>query len=463
MPPKDGSAVSPAPVAGAARRRSKLTTRSAAADARGAPASVAADKAPPLASTAPSTERDAPHHALPSLDGLRGVLSVIIIVGHVLTYFVAHDRGDGGGAPAATPPTPLIAVVGLPFLAPVSLFVLLSGFTLTLTYDTPGGGPGGAPLPQPFSSWAAVRAFYYRRWARLAPMYYASLALSLPFLAYAPDKAAASLATAPLMMQSVVLMGNGWNAPLWTVSALALCYVAFPAQLRSLRRLSNRGLAAVAAGCYALSCALAAVWAARVPRRYLLVLHIFGPARLPQFVVGVCAALLQRRAPPARPARWMAAATTILVADTAACMAAVASLAPNPALHATWQFAAGWAALPAQAALLVGLAAPGGAGGVIHAALASRPAVTLGDWSYAAYCLHFPLLLLGGFAAAGGVGPAHLPLLGDGTGAGSGWFAYPPLAAPALVAAVLAAAAAAHAAVELPLGRLLRRAAGGGK
>jgi peptidoglycan/LPS O-acetylase OafA/YrhL len=401
------------------------------ADAEALAAATATAKPAP----SPSSRR---RDDVPALDGLRGVLCLFIVVGHMITFFVPLDRGS-------TDPSPLIAAFGLEYLSPVSLFVLLSGYTLTLTYDR---GGDEAPFPGP----GATRAFLARRWARLAAMYYASLVLALPFLWYAGSTLvwASSVAATPLMVQSLLVVANGWNAPLWTVSALALCYALFPALLRSLRARSTRALWWTAGGCYAAGLAVAGAWLAVSPAS-ALVLHTLGPLRVPQFVMGVCAALLQRRAPPGRPHLWVAAGAGILLADVAGCAAATAATAPNWGLEMFWQYAAEWAVPPAQAALLVGLTAPGGAGGPIQRVLATRPLVALGAWSYAAYCLHLPLLLLGGFAVARGVGPASLPLVW-----GFGWMPYPPWAVPLLTAAVVAAAGAAHVAVEVPVTALLR-------
>jgi peptidoglycan/LPS O-acetylase OafA/YrhL len=387
-------------------------------------------------------DRSAAAHAkpaqFPALDGLRGVLSVFIVLGHIMTYFVPSRRDSVAAAP-------LIAVVGLEYLSPVSFFILLSGFTLTLAYDKPD--------VVPFSTAGERRRFCCRRVARLAAVYYLSLALAVPFLYYVDLSVLIMSAIAtPLMIQAQVVSGNSWNGPLWTVSALALCYGLFPWLLRGLTRRSVRALWALAGACYAVSLAVSQTWLFLSPAA-AIVIHILGVLRVPQFAVGMCAALLSARAPPARPAVWVGVAAAVLAANTAACLAAVGATSPNWGLQQAWGFIVEWWILPAQAALALGLACPPGWGGPIQAALASRPAVALGAWSYAAYCLHFPLLLLGGFAVARG-GPASLPLVW-----GYAWMPYPPWATPVLLVAVYALSAVAHYGFEVPMTRWLRRVA----
>ena len=394
---------------------------------------------------------------LPSLDGLRGVLSVFIVTGHVLTFFVAFDVADPH-------PSPLVGRVGLEYLTPVSLFVLLSGFSLCLPFLPPreGGGDageaGGAPPPPLFPTGASRLRFVCKRWARLAAMYYVSLALAVPLLLYS-DLATViiSAVTTPVMVQAVVLSGNGWNGPLWTVSALMACYTVFPLLIRPMRGLGARGLRLTAAGCYLASVAIAVAWLALSPAS-ALALHILGPLRLPQFVVGMAAALLTRAAPPARPAVWVGVASAVLAADVLGCLATVAAVAASDGASAGfnvqqgWAYFAEWVSLPAVAALVMGLSAPVGSAGPIQAVLGSRPAVALGRVSYAAYCIHFPLLLLGGMAVKGGFGPGALPVVW-----GFAWAPYPAWSTPLLVAAVFVVSAGAHHGVEVPLTRVLVR------
>jgi peptidoglycan/LPS O-acetylase OafA/YrhL len=372
--------------------------------------------------------------ALPALDGLRGVLCLFIIVGHIATFFTPWDLAS----PTASP---LAAAFGLEYLSPVSLFLLLSGFTLTHTY----GRAGEEELP---TSPRGVLQFFYKRWARLASMYYLSLALSVPFLVFYADSSTlltSALAT-PLMVQSLALAGNSFNGPLWTVSALALCYLAFPSLLRALRRRSTAALWAIAGASYALSVAIAQLWLIFLPSA-AIILHMVAPLRVPQFVLGMCAALLLQRTPPRRPALLVWTSAGALALNAGGCLAAVAATAPNFALQQGWSFTAEWWVPPLHALLVVGLAAPAGAGGLVQRALSARPAVLLGQWSYAAYCLHFPLLLTLGMALKGGA----MPLVW-----GFAWVPFPAWSTPLLLLYVLLCAAVAHRCIEAPVSRWLR-------
>jgi peptidoglycan/LPS O-acetylase OafA/YrhL len=67
----------------------------------------------------------------------------------------------------------------LQFLSAVTLFFVISGFTLTVVY-----GDAGA-----LSSRDARRSFLWKRFARLGPIYYLSLLVALPQLLVRDDVA----------------------------------------------------------------------------------------------------------------------------------------------------------------------------------------------------------------------------------------------------------------------------------
>lgn len=160
---------------------------------------------------------------LDALDGVRGVASLVIVAGHLLTFFVpradastiypgAGATPPGGAAWGSPPPLPPPAlqhgarwpVFGLEYLSAVSLFFTLSGFTLVQAYERPPRAPGEPP---PLSTPAQRNAFLRRRVARLAPLYYLGLAAgAVPFVLYTdPATRRISAPAALLGLQSIVL------------------------------------------------------------------------------------------------------------------------------------------------------------------------------------------------------------------------------------------------------------------
>jgi len=421
---------------------------------------------------------------LAPLGGVRGVAAATVVVGHTLLYFVP-DLGGGGGADR-----PAWPAFGLEFLSPVTLFVVLSGFTLAAVYgphaeaaaagaaaaaisavavDATGAGapaapPAGPPPARgaapPLGSWAGARAFFLKRAARLAPLYAAGLALgAAPFFIYTPREAIPlNVAVALAGQQSVVLTATAWDRPLWTVSALAYCYAAFPLLLPRLAACSPCGLAralwlACAASMAAPSALLAAFGLLAWPMHFLFIL------RLPQFVVGMAAALLAARAPLRHPAAVADGCSLLLAANIAACgglTTVVRASAGETAGGYVWLLWSHWAEFllaPVHALWIAALASPGG-GGATRAVLGSRPARALGAISYALYCTHFPLLSWAAWAAKGrGVSADAVPL--RAAAFVDGWFCFPPAAIGPLLAACAAIAAAAYWALERPARRAI--------
>jgi peptidoglycan/LPS O-acetylase OafA/YrhL len=110
----------------------------------------------------------------------------------------------------------------------VSFFFLLSGFILAYVYFDPQAATGLK---------GGKKGFWVARIARIYPIYIVSLIIALPAFAYSAfvsklissDQFAIAAATAPIMAQawfpSATLV---WNAPAWSISVEALCYLCFP-------------------------------------------------------------------------------------------------------------------------------------------------------------------------------------------------------------------------------------------
>jgi peptidoglycan/LPS O-acetylase OafA/YrhL len=145
----------------------------------------------------------------------------------------------------AKPPDHAFPVIAIEYLSSVTMFFIISGYTLVHVYN-----------PKEKSSKLIInqqsrREFYLKRVARLAPVYYLGLLLAIvPFAVYATDtmRMVISIPVALLAAQSVTFIGeSSWNGPLWTVSALAVCYSIFPWILGKLRAANVRQLITIAA------------------------------------------------------------------------------------------------------------------------------------------------------------------------------------------------------------------------
>jgi hypothetical protein len=63
---------------------------------------------------------------LDALDGIRGLCSLWVVVGHLIEFWISNDgQGD-------------FPVLALEYMSGVTLFFLISGFTLVVVYDRPG-------------------------------------------------------------------------------------------------------------------------------------------------------------------------------------------------------------------------------------------------------------------------------------------------------------------------------------
>lgn len=114
------------------------------------------------------------------------------------------------------------------FTSVVTLFFVISGFTLTCVYNQPlhekegGAAPESPSHPSPYRP-IPLRPFLVKRLARLAPVYYFSLLFSLPiFIEYnrhTPEHQMVWCIIPTLLgIQSLVVPYVGWNLPVWQVS-----------------------------------------------------------------------------------------------------------------------------------------------------------------------------------------------------------------------------------------------------
>ncbi|KAI9329076.1 acyltransferase family-domain-containing protein [Obelidium mucronatum] len=314
---------------------------------------------------------------LTPLGGVKGLSAFIIVMGHFTTNFAPRNETDYG----------LFAVE---YFSAVTLFFLISGFTLSIFYRT-----------------AHQRVeFWIKRMARLAPMYWLSLLFCIPsFIAYGQEKMSSFYMSAvftPLFIQSLTMIGNDFSGPLWQVSAFALCYLIYPFFIERFARMTESGdggggggvkvsrkflLVALALYLYPLA-AFSLFWFKSLP---VGVVHASVLARAPHFFLGVLLGLCFDNNDTTTAA---SSQTTMpkyyrAVFITEACsfvLLALSILCPVVTKVVGIKF---WFSFMLWSEFLI---APIQAVWIYHLVQAADSASR--DVSYAVYCLHYPLLYL---------------------------------------------------------------------
>ena len=235
-----------------------------------------------------------------ALDALRFMAALLIVLYHY-------------GQDALIPLESLHPVFARGYLA-TDFFLILSGFVLGRAYGAQilGGRIG-------------LFSFLQKRLARIWPgqlivlAALAAVVVAATAVGFAPSHA--EHFTLPALLMQVFMVqawgvpgGGGWNHQSWSLSALLVCYAAFPLAWRWISRLSSPtalmslGMASVIAGdliCVSL-----------LDRHiYDLDFH-FGLVRAaPLFLLGVCIArVVEQGRPPARTAGFLAAVSILALA-----------------------------------------------------------------------------------------------------------------------------------------------------
>lgn len=277
-------------------------------------------------------------------------------------------------------PAPVAAVVDAGYSG-VSLFFVLSGFILAHAYGavaTRGAFP--------------VRTFLGARVVRVYPAYLAALVFALPaFLrelqvtAHAPaglKLAGIALSTVLMLQAWIPRWGWWWNTPGWSLSVEAFFYLGFPFIAPILLRLRATTLLGLGLGAWVGAIALAplasaefagdsAWWGMDLHQRWL---SAWTPVvRLPEFILGICAARALRT-PALAPRVGRFAGAVALAAVVIA-----ASLPPSPARELLL-----WPVISlAFAVLIAALSSPQ------HRSPLSTPLFQrLGNASYSLYLIH---------------------------------------------------------------------------
>ena len=314
---------------------------------------------------------------LEALTGLRFVAAMAVVL-----YHIPLPPSVGRG---------LITLASRGYLG-VSLFFVLSGFILTYTYIDPATG----------SLRGSVRAFWWARVARIYPVYLTALLFSLPiFVVFRLVMAAP--ATRPGVLLSAIMTplllqawwpsaATQWNTPGWSLSVEVFFYALFPIGAVWLAR---RRSALVLGLLVWASCLIPpVVYRAMLPdgtatppsfdRYFWLQAIKFNPvSHLGELALGVAAGLGYLRRGPASIISSRAFAWCVPIGVTAAMIVLVATDWLPYALCHNGLLAPVWAAVILRLAM---------GKGAVSRLLASRPAVRLGEASYALYLLHSPLL-----------------------------------------------------------------------
>ena len=264
----------------------------------------------------------------------------------------------------------------------VSFFFVLSGFILTYRYDE-------------LRARIEIIRFLRARVARIWPAHIAALALVVATMTDVFSTFPVYHHLVPVLISNTLIV-QAWlpfditavslNGPSWSISTEFAFYLMFPWLSRNLYRTWHYKLALAVGVAISIDifCRLLDLntsnggWTA---------LTAFPLSRMPEFVLGMCAALVWRNLDqrPKRLGLW--AATAI---ETAAIgLLALTILSPSPLLShvnlgTAWPIGFG---IPALAAAIL-ILAMAGTGGLFSRALAARPFVFLGEISYSVYLLH---------------------------------------------------------------------------
>ena len=346
-----------------------------------------------------------------SLTGLRGLLSLWVVVAHA-RLFMPDVVGELG-------PIDTLAAYGD---RAVDLFFMLSGLVLGMS----SVAASGLALP--------YRRFVANRVARLFPLHWLMLAVVLAVLALpalAGDQSydwqhegLAALANL-FLVQNWLTPNLSLNVPAWSASIEWLLYLAFPLLLLPIARLRRGRWIWLALGVVlALAVSLPTLQREVAPLEESWPVYASLATALRGLLPFLAGLLIHRllRLDDARRYGWLAtpAALTLvtlpfLVEDSA------------------------WLLLPSAALIL---ALPGAAEPAARF-LRSRPLVRLGDLSYALYMLHYVIFAELPDATARALAPLVLDL--------------PWLPAVLTLAALALAVPLAHRAIEVPARRWLRQ------
>ncbi|MEA2157510.1 MAG: hypothetical protein QOE11_3650 [Solirubrobacteraceae bacterium] len=233
---------------------------------------------------------------LPSLTSLRWFAALIVFGTHIFPLIEGSSLERG------------FHRIGEHGAVGVSFFFVLSGFVLAWTYRDGD----------------SARAFYLRRFARIAPAYWAASILAFVVIAgvesdLTPSRVARAMFSF-VALQSWIPDSRaylGGNPVGWSLSDEMFFYALFPLIIVPAFRASRRSLLVAAAGCVLFTAVVAPL--ALAPGNAsdgfrLWALKISPVVRISEFILGIALALLLRsgaRLPRRRALTWCAVASSI--------------------------------------------------------------------------------------------------------------------------------------------------------
>lgn len=236
------------------------------------------------------------------------------------------------------------------------------------------------------------------------------------------------------------------------MSAFLFCYVLFPLMLHRLQKMSSSHLLIVALGCYIVPLlVVGGAWASVTTLGGLStlfwLLHPTVFMRLPQFVIGVVAALLSQRPNIVvrHPSLVAEACSAVLAFDLFACYTLTAGLVES---YFAWMLFAQYLTPTVHAVWLAALSHPE-CRGPTHSVLCAPPMQALGAVSACVYLLHWPTLVVGlwFFHRLPPAGHTNSEIFDVGHGR---WYNITPLQTTAVSLATLFVSALAHTFIEKP-------------
>jgi peptidoglycan/LPS O-acetylase OafA/YrhL len=160
---------------------------------------------PAVSSPAPTADAEPTRTRIPSLDGLRAISILLVLVAHHITLF-ATSRG--------LPRTALWWPRGFGSLG-VSVFFALSGFLITSLLIEERKQAGRVDLG----------AFYFRRAFRILPAFWAFLAITFVITREIPTR---DIAAAALFASDYVPISSWWLGHTWSLSVEEQFYLLWP-------------------------------------------------------------------------------------------------------------------------------------------------------------------------------------------------------------------------------------------
>ena len=298
-----------------------------------------------------------------------------------------------------------------------------------------------------------MRRFVWKRFARLAPVYYVGLIIGLLplILYYNAEQVIISVIVSLLCVQSLTIIGGEWNGVLWTVSAFAMCYLIFIPITNVLRRWTSVSLVLLIVTLCIISGLIVPTVILFFFPNLIGILHISFLFRLPQFVVGVISGLLLERHVLTFPTVYAELSSIILACSFIGC--ALVTYYSGATAWGYYIIASEFLLLPVHALWISALSSPS-CNGPTAIIFSSPPLQALGTISYALYCTHYPVLSWCAWAVYGGVSAETVPLVTVDNR--TGWFAFPgSWNIIPLVAVCITVAAIVYYSIEFPMRKLL--------